>query len=92
MQKNRNAKQPQTAIEPEENKDFPLLRNNFILMGISIALIILGFILISGGYSGLEEFNPEMFSTRRIVVGPFICFIGFVMMAVAIMVKPKEKE
>lgn len=69
----------------------PLGRLNFICMGVSAVLIVLGFILMLGGGSTQEAFNPDIFSTRRIVVGPAIAFIGFVAMAIAIIVKPKAK-
>lgn len=77
---------------PKESFDKkPLGRNNFIFMAIAGALIILGFILMLGAPSTADEFNPDIFSTRRIVVGPLFAFIGFVGMAVAIIVKPVKK-
>ncbi len=80
-------------VIPDDKNDnnLPLGANNFILIGVSLLLIIVGFALTSGSPSGLDEFNPDIFSTRRIVVGPCICFIGFVLMAVAIAIKPKSK-
>lgn len=69
----------------------PLGRLNIIAMGVSAVLIILGFILMLGAGSTTEAFNPDIFSTRRIVVGPAVAFIGFVAMAVAIIIKPKAK-
>ncbi len=66
----------------------PLERPNFIGMAIAGLLIVVGFLLMLGGSSTAEEFNPEIFSTRRIVVGPIIAFIGFVAMAVAIIINP----
>ncbi len=71
--------------------DKPLLKNNFIAMGISGILIVVGFLLMLGGSSTSESFNPDIFSTRRIVVGPLIAFVGFVAMAIAIIIKPKNK-
>ena len=42
---------------------------------------------MAGGGSTIEEgFNPDIFSFRRIVVGPFIAFLGFLLMAFAIFV------
>lgn len=69
----------------------PLQRANFIGMAIAGALIVLGFVLMLGGSSTTEAFNPDIFSTRRIVVGPCIAFIGFVAMAAAIIYHPKKK-
>ena len=44
------------------------------------------------GGSSTDEFNPDIFSVRRIVVGPTIAFIGFVSMAVAIILKPSKND
>ena len=65
---------------------------NFIAMCVAALLIIAGFALMLGGATTETEFNPDIFSTRRIVVGPALAFIGFVAMAVAIIVKPRKTE
>lgn len=73
------------------NKDFAFGKSNFIWIGISIALIILGFILMSGGSSpdGIS-FNPELFSARRIKIAPAITMIGFMMMVYGILKGDKK--
>lgn len=71
--------------------EMPLVRINFILMAVSAVIIIVGFLLMLGGNSGSEGFNPDIFSTRRIVVGPTMAFIGFVAMGIAIIYRPKSK-
>ncbi|MDE6226661.1 MAG: DUF3098 domain-containing protein [Muribaculaceae bacterium] len=69
----------------------PFSKINYYLMGGCLALIIIGFVLMSGGGSSVENgFNPEIFSTRRIVVGPLFAFLGFLLMAFAIVWKPKK--
>ncbi|MDE6452825.1 MAG: DUF3098 domain-containing protein [Muribaculaceae bacterium] len=68
------------------------MRNNFIAMAVAGALIVLGFVLMLGGSTTETEFNPDIFSTRRIVIGPALAFIGFVAMAVAIVLKPRSKQ
>ena len=63
----------------------PFSKVNFWLIGGCCILIIVGFLLMAGGGSSIEEgFNPDIFSFRRIVVGPFIAFLGFLLMAFAI--------
>lgn len=90
-----------TIIEkPNEGKNggydsrrMPFCKTNFIMMAVCLALIILGFILMSGGGSATAtEFNPEIFSTRRIVVGPALTFLGFLFMAFAIIWTPRKKS
>lgn len=80
------------AIMRESESDKPLLRINFIAMSVAALLIIAGFALMLGGATTETEFNPDIFSTRRIVVGPALAFIGFVAMAVAIIIKPRKTE
>lgn len=67
-------------------------RTNLLMMAGCLVLIILGFILMSGGSSTTEQFNPDIFSTRRIVVGPTLAFLGFLLMAFAIIYKPKDTD
>lgn len=88
------SEKPQNVdIVKAKEGEMPFSRLNFWMMGGCIALIILGFILMSGGGSSVEEgFNPEIFSTRRIIVGPLLSFLGFVLMAFAIIYLPKRKN
>ena len=67
----------------------PLARKNFIYMAIAGLMIVAGFLLMLGGGSTPEQFNPDIFSTRRIVIGPTIAFLGFVFIGIAIIIKPK---
>lgn len=65
-------------------------RGNYVLMLAGLALIVLGFLLMSGG--GSEDpnvYNPELFSARRIVVAPLFIVMGFALEVWAIMRKPK---
>lgn len=80
-----------TSESSYSDTELPLGKRNFIFMGVSLLLIIIGFILTGGSPSGLQQYNPDIFSARRIVVGPAMCFIGFVLMAIAIIIKPKDK-
>lgn len=85
-------KDPQ-GLDRMTSKQRPFSKVNYYMMGGCLALIVLGFILMSGGGSSVENgFNPEIFSTRRIVVGPALSFLGFLLMAFAIIYKPKSKE
>lgn len=92
MKINTEKEKTETPILEEKKSDMPLMSNNFWLMAIAGALIVVGFVLMTGSSSGIEEFNPDIFSTRRIVVGPTLSFLGFVLMGIAIIVKPKAKK
>ena len=43
-------------------RDFAFGKENFILIAVAVACIVLGFILMSGGGSGDNTFNPDIFS------------------------------
>ena len=66
-------------------------RFNSILIAICVVIIIVGFALMTGDASGATEYNPDIFSFRRITVGPMISLFGFMMMIVAILYKPRKK-
>ncbi len=68
---------------------FPLTKINFVLMAVCGLLIVVGFLLMLGGSNDGAQFNDDIFSTRRVVVGPALSFIGFVAMAFAIIYKKK---
>lgn len=88
----KTGKKADSVLEKEALSQFPLGRNNFNMMIIAGALIVIGFLLMLGGASTEEAFNPDIFSARRIVVGPTITFIGFLFMGYAIIRKPADKK
>lgn len=63
---------------------------NIILIAVSFRIIIAGFALMAGEPSG-EVYNPDIFSVRRVTVGPMIALFGFVSMVVSILWKGKRK-
>lgn len=71
---------------------FAFDKTNFILLAISMAVVILGFILMIGPASTPTAFEPDIFSVRRIKVAPVVCLLGFVFMIYAVLRKPKTKE
>lgn len=79
------------VLDKEAESRLPLMRRNFILMAIAGVMIVLGFLLMAGGSSTMESFNADIFSTRRVVIGPAIAFLGFIFMGVGIMYSPKKK-
>ena len=63
---------------------------NLILIAVSVLIIIVGFALMAGEPSG-EVYNPDIFSFRRITVGPMVSLFGFVFMLFAILFRTKKK-
>lgn len=82
----------ESRLLTENERDLPLMKPNFIFMAIAGVMIILGFCLMAGGATDWDSFNPDIFSTRRIVVGPTIAFLGFLFMGFGIMYSPKQKS
>ena len=72
-------------------KDFAFGKTNYMLLAIGMAIIIIGFILMSGTGSNEEIFNPDIFSVRRIKVAPVVCFLGFLFMIFGILYKKSDK-
>ncbi len=70
---------------------YNLPKYNGILIAISVVIIVLGFALMTGEPSGATTYNPDIFSFRRITVGPMISLFGFVMMVLAILFKSSKK-
>ena len=70
---------------------FNLPKTNAIAIAISVLVIVVGFALMVGDPSGMTKYNPDIFSFRRITVGPMISFFGFIVMIVAILYKPRKK-
>lgn len=82
---------PRLKTVDEDQRPFALV--NILMMAGCVLLIVLGFCLMSGGGSSVEGgFNPDIFSTRRIVVGPTIAFLGFLLMAFAIIYQPASRR
>ncbi len=75
-----------------DKRNFAFGRMNFILLAVSMAIVVVGFILMSGSGSTETTFNPDIFSARRIKVAPIVCLFGFVSMIYAVMYRSKGDE
>lgn len=75
-----------------DKKNFAFDKVNFILLAAGMLVVILGFVLMAGGGSTDEAYDPKIFSAMRIKVAPVMCFIGFVSMVYAIVRKPKDTD
>lgn len=75
-----------------DGESFPLDKKNLILMAVAFGAIVIGFLLMLGSPSTAEEFNPGIYSFRRIVAGPFVSLAGFVFMAYAIISGGKKRK
>jgi membrane-bound ClpP family serine protease len=80
-------------IKSEDNKiEFALGKENYKLLAIGFAVIIIGFLLMIGGKAeNPHVFSDKIFSFRRITLAPIIVLIGFIFEIYAIMKKPKSE-
>jgi fumarate reductase subunit D len=79
-----------------ENKgklNFALGRENYKLLAIGFAIIVLGFLLMLGGRSDdPNQFSEKIFSFRRITLAPIVVLAGFIFEIWAIMKRPGNTE
>ena len=73
-----------------DKKEFAFGRLNYILLALGMAVVVIGFMLMSGSGSTDTTYDPDIFSARRIKVAPVVCLIGFVSMIYAVIRRPKS--
>ncbi len=90
MSKEKSTSAPAPGTKPEPH-DSMFGMTNFILFGVGILLILLGFVLMSGGASkDPAVFNKEVFNSTRITVAPLMVLLGFGVNIAAIMFRQKK--
>lgn len=71
----------------------PLSRKNYVMMLVGVVIIIIGFLLMSGGGKHTAtEFDESIFSFRRITLAPIVVIAGFVFEIFAIMKRFPEGQ
>ena len=77
--------------EKKQNNDkrpMPFVAKNYALMGAGLLVVVVGFILMSGGGDHtVTEFDWSIYSTRRITIAPIMVLMGFVIVALGIMLR-----
>lgn len=76
--------------ETHEKKNLAFGKGNFIALAAGLVVVLIGLMLMSGGESTAEAFDPTIFDAQHIKVAPVVTFIGFVSIIGAIVWKPKE--
>ncbi len=76
----------------KQDLNFVFGKKNYIFMFLGLAVIALGFILMSGGGSDDPNvFNPDIYSFRRIRLAPTLVLLGFGIEVYAILLNPNKK-
>lgn len=79
--------------QESEKKVILFGKRNYKFLLLSLSLIAIGFILMSGGGSDDPNvFNPEIFNFRRIRLAPTIVLLGFGVAIYAILMPPKKNK
>jgi len=74
-----------------KESEFLFGKKNYTIMLIGIAIIALGFILMSGGGSkDPNVFNPDIYNWQRIRLAPTLVIIGLGIEIYAILADPKK--
>lgn len=70
--------------------DFLLKKENYYIIGFGILLLVIGYILMSGGQQPADKYNPEeIYSFTRITLSPIIIAVGYIVIAIGIMYRAK---
>lgn len=79
--------------ENSNNQRMPFSAKNYALMAVGVLVIVVGFILMSGGGDHtVTEFDWSIYSTRRITLAPIVVLLGFVIEILAIMVRFEHRD
>lgn len=79
------------AAEPQSRAGFAFGKENYRLLLIGLALIVLGFLLmIGGGSKDPNVFSYDIFNFQRLTLAPILILAGYVVEIFAIMKKPKD--
>ena len=66
------------SVGDKNDSTMSLTMRNYLLMLVGVVLIVLGFVLMSGGTVATpEEFSYDIFSWRRITLAPILVVAGF---------------
>ena len=67
-------------------------RTNYIIMIAGVVVILIGFMLMSGGATSNPNVFPkeELYSFRRITLAPIVVMLGFGIEIYAILKRPKD--
>jgi len=74
-----------------KKKQFLFSKKRYQILFLSILIIGVGFLLMSGGGSNNPDvFNNEIYSFRRIRLAPLVVISGFIICIVSILYRDKE--
>ncbi|MBO7190300.1 MAG: DUF3098 domain-containing protein [Alistipes sp.] len=80
-------------MNKDVNKEqMPFTMKNYITILVGVVLLLVGFVLMSGGGEHTAtEFDYSIFSFRRITLAPIVVIAGFVVVGFGIMKRFKNE-
>lgn len=74
-------------------KELLLSKQNYIIIGVGLALVIIGLFLMSGGQNAPDQWNAdEIYSFRRITLAPLVILGGLAVVVLAIFKSSGKEE
>ena len=71
--------------------NFSMPSKNVKIIGLGLLVMVLGFVLmLGGGSSDPNVFNPAMFNARRLVIAPIVIVLGIAAIIFGIMKTPRD--
>lgn len=78
-------------VQEENNNGMVLGKTNYILLALGLIILIIGYILLSGGKApNPKVFSNELFTQTRTIIAPVLIILGFTIDVIALVIKPKE--
>ena len=77
--------------KPPSNKKLLFTKKNYLISSLGLILILVGFIIMSGGESNDPNiFNEEIYNFRRIRIAPLLVLLGLGIQVYAILFSSKK--
>ena len=87
------SKMKQTKAKDEAPLNWAFGRENYVIMFVGLALLALGFLLMTGGGSDeTRQFSTAIFDFRRLTLAPILVLAGYAIELYAIMKRPKSQQ
>ena len=87
--------QAKPTVQAKQAASVPFIfdQSNYVIMVAGVIIILVGFLLMSGGATSDVKVFPkeELYSFRRITLAPIVIMIGFAVEIVAILKRPKSE-
>jgi len=72
-------------------KEIFFSKDNYVIIGVGLAIVVIGLFLMSGGYNSPDEWDVnKIYSSRRITLAPMVILTGLGVVILAIFKTPSS--